>query len=241
MRIEAIKTKKISADSTKIFDFLDENIKVFEPRSIIVFSSKVLAILSGNTSDFRVNYEDIIVNEADYYTNEKNKYGHFLTIKNNAFISGSGIDQSNGNGRLVLLPKEPQILAKTIYNHLRKNYNHPEFGVVITDSQSTPLRRGAVGVSIGFYGFSPLHDYVGEKDLFGRAFCFEKANLVDQIASAANLVMGEGDEQTPIAIVNELKNIEFGDNLPTKEQLKFFLLNPDEDLYHILYEGRFNK
>lgn len=239
MEITGIKTEKILPNTIILEDFLDKYIKKINDKSVLVFSSKIISILLGNIKKLEEEYEDLIIQEAEYISKSKNKYNKFITVKHSAFISGSGIDQSNGNGYIILLPEKPFEVAKTIYDYL-KNKHNVDFGIIITDSHSTPLRRGAVGISIGFWGFSPLHDYVGEKDIFGREFCFEKANLVDQISSAANLIMGEGAEQTPVVIVNKLDILNYDNNLPTVEERKSFLLSPDEDLYHIFYQDRIN-
>jgi len=241
MKIDAIKTEVIRHKSIDLFEFLDRYVEKLEEKSVVVVSSKVLSLITGNVLEMRDDYADVIRGEAEYVSDNQNRYGHFLTVKNNAFISGSGIDHSNGDGKLILLPKEPYALAKKIYTHLSEKFHVSDFGIIITDSQSVPLRRGALGVSIGFHGFAPLHDYVGEKDIFGRNFRFEKANLVDQIASAANLAMGEGSEQTPIVVVSDLQGFLYGSELPTQEQLREFLLTPEEDIFHILYEDKLHK
>ena len=241
MEIIAIKTEKLLHKSIGLFEFLDKYITDIAPSSVVVISSKALSIIIGDTIEMQSDYSEVISGEAEYISEAKNRYGHHMTVKNNVFISGSGIDHSNGNGLLILLPKEPQVLAKQIYKHLAEKFKLSNFGIVITDSQSVLLRRGAVGVSIGFYGFAPLHDYVGEQDIFGRDFKFEKSNLVDQIAAAANLVMGEGQEQTPIATVSGLTGLQYGSDLPTSAQLREFLLTPEEDIFHIFYENRLKK
>lgn len=82
-----------------------------------------------------------------------------------------------------------------------REYKIKKLGVIVTDSISTPLRRGAVGFCLAWAGIDPLYDYRGEKDLFGRVFNFEQANLGDALASAAVAVMGEGNEQTPLAVI----------------------------------------
>ena len=72
-----------------------------------------------------------------------------------------------------------------------------------------PLRRGVVGISIGFFGFKPIKDYRGKVDLFGREFRMETSNFPDSLATAAVMEMGEGSERKPIAIITNVPDLEF--------------------------------
>src|SRR6266508_2193439 len=78
-------------------------------------------------------------------------------------------------------------------------HSHSFCNDAITDSKTAPLRVGVTGVTLAYSGFQALNDYVGTKDLFGRAWRMIKVNVVDALATAAVLVMGEGSEQTPLA------------------------------------------
>ena len=95
------------------------------------------------------------------------------------------------------------------------------------------MRRGAIGISIGYHGFTPTKNLVGDKDLFGRAGKLEVANLVDGIAAAANLAMGEGAEGTPAALVRGLQEIEFTEN----SFRDFHMVNPEDDVFRVLYSN----
>ena len=66
-----------------------------------------------------------------------------------------------------------------------------------------------VGIAIGYFGFKPFKDYRGKKDIFGREFKMETSNMPDSLATAAVLVMGEGAETQPIAIIEDIPDIEF--------------------------------
>jgi len=236
MKIYSIKTKKILANKTTVTQFIDDYIKEIKNNSVIVITSKVISLMQNRVARNTEDKDELIRREADYIANKRNRYGRFTTIKYNALISGSGIDESNGNGDYILLPLNPQKVAKEIYQYLSKKFKKKSFGVVITDSRSMPLRCGASGVAIGFYGFSPLRSYVGREDIFGRKLQFEKANIVDSLATAAVLIMGEGSEQTPIAIIEDLDFIKFSNLKPTKKDLDEFYLTLDEDIFHQFYK-----
>lgn len=95
------------------------------------------------------------------------------------------------------------------------------------------MRRGLVGISLGYFGLEPLKDYRGEKDLFGKELIFSMSNIPDSLASAAVFSMGEGAEQTPIVIIEDLQGyIRFTDKKykPQKPNSDFNI-KPEEDLY----------
>ncbi|MDB5265104.1 MAG: hypothetical protein JWN64_675, partial [Parcubacteria group bacterium] len=101
-----------------------------------------------------------------------------------------------------------------------------KLGVIITDSGLTPLRAGITGIALGYAGMKGLKDYRKEKDLFGRPFRFETVSVVDSLAAAAVLTMGEGNESIPLAVVSDAP-VEFTDRMNRKERL----IPIKEDIY----------
>jgi F420-0:gamma-glutamyl ligase len=93
------------------------------------------------------------------------------------------------------------------------------------------MRRGTNGIMLGYSGFRALNDYVGRPDLFGRPFTVSQADVAGGLAAAAVVQMGEGDEQTPIAILTELPFIQFQDRDPTAEELATVIISLEEDLF----------
>ena len=154
------------------------------------------------------------------------------TIKNNIVISSAGIDQSNVGDYYVLWPKDPKKTVKKLHDWVRETYNVKEVGIIITDSHSVPLRRGTIGISLAHYGFVPLKDYRQEEDLFGRPFAVTQSNIVDSLAAATVLSMGEGAESTPIAVVSDLPFVTFTDQpIPLDKPFSTFEVSEEEDLY----------
>ena len=86
-------------------------------------------------------------------------------------------------------------------------------GVIITDTHSRPFRLGQVEETIGIAGISPFIDYRGSKDLFGYELRFKNVAVADELAGAAELVMGQGREATPGAIVRGLRRVRFQDRV----------------------------
>jgi coenzyme F420-0:L-glutamate ligase / coenzyme F420-1:gamma-L-glutamate ligase len=113
----------------------------------------------------------------------------------------AGIDQSNvGEGRILLLPEDPCRSAERLRASLGK-----DCAVIITDTCGRPFRTGVAGVAIGWAGIAPLRDWRGERDLHGKALEITLEAIVDEIAAAANLLMGEAGDGTPAVVFRGLK------------------------------------
>jgi F420-0:gamma-glutamyl ligase len=132
-----------------------------------------------------------------------------FTITKNSLMLSAGIDESNSDGNFVLWPKNPLQTAKSIHYLITQKLNIRDFGVIIADSTSKPFRLGTTGLSLAHWGFKELNNYIGNNDLFGRTITVSKANVAEGIASAGVLVMGEGSEQTPLALATQLDFVKF--------------------------------
>ena len=185
----------------------------------------------GNTKDALMRLE------ADYYfPKTETRFGDYqATVKHSAFISSAGIDMSNSAKYFTLLPISPNESAKKIWQWLRKEYGVKRVGVLITDSHLLPFRRGTVGISIGSYGFVPLTDYRGTPDLFGEPLKVTLRNIADGFAAAAVVVMGEGNESTPAALITDIPFVQFTDK-PYKPKNKNdgLLVRPQDDVFYPL-------
>jgi coenzyme F420-0:L-glutamate ligase/coenzyme F420-1:gamma-L-glutamate ligase len=122
--------------------------------------------------------------------------------KNGAICANAGIDKSNvaGERNVVLLPKDPDKSARDIRDEIRKLTNH-EIAVIISDTNGRPLRIGEINVAIGVAGISTTRDRRGEKDLFDYVLRIKQTAIVDELASAAELVIGQANEGIPAAII----------------------------------------
>ncbi len=111
--------------------------------------------------------------------------------------------------------------------HHQRGYrtrNRVKIGVIIADSRTHAMRLGCSGVAIGCAGITSVIDDRGRSDLFGRKLEVTKRAVADNIASAAELVMGEADECTPAAIVR-------GIGLPVGDQVGIESIAADECLF----------
>lgn len=233
---ESIKTRILTPPKDDLISALSDSIRKLPEKSILAVTSKIVSIGQGRCiliSDYP-NKDDLIKKEADLYLpREFTPNGWVMhTIKNNLFIPTAGIDLSNGNGYYILWPEDPMAAAEEIRFFFKKKFNLKDFGVIITDSHSMPLHRGVVGITLGFAGFSPLKDYRGEKDIFGKEFYVEVANIADMLSSAAILAMGEGGEQTPAALMSDLPFVDFVEKYKeSKKSYSSFNVPIDEDLF----------
>jgi dihydrofolate synthase / folylpolyglutamate synthase len=235
MNITAYQTPVVGSKTHNLYQVLHESLPAtLSEKSIVVVSSKIIALCQGRVVDGRAtNKETLLVQEADYYLPQHLRQGSSCTIVHNAFIGAAGIDESNADGKFVLLPENPQEKAREIQKFLKSTYGVTDVGVILTDSRSTPLRRGASGVSIGYAGFVGLKDYRGTTDIFGRTLKLEIANHVDALSTAAVLAMGEGNEQTPLVVIHDLpEHITFSANAPTEEERAMLYVPLEEDIFY---------
>ena len=174
----------------------------------------------------------LVKQEAEYYLDpHSSKYNMMLTIKGNWMFVNAGIDESNAENQYSLWPKDPQKSVNNAWRFLRQHYHVKQVGVIMSDSKSFPLNWGVVGHGIAHCGFKTLKSYIGKPDLFGRLMKMEQANMVQGITVAAVLEMGEGAEQTPIAIVADIRDIIFQSQPPTAQELKSLKINLEDDAY----------
>jgi coenzyme F420-0:L-glutamate ligase / coenzyme F420-1:gamma-L-glutamate ligase len=122
------------------------------------------------------------------------------------FICASaGVDSSNASepGMLVLLPLDPDASADGVRERLR-DLTGREVGVVVTDSFGRPWRQGTIDVALGAAGIEVLRDLRGQRDRVGYELHATMIAVADEIASAAELVMGKVDG-IPAAVVRGLE------------------------------------
>ena len=129
--------------------------------------------------------------------------GNIITeTKHGIICANAGVDRSNvpGEGNVALLPKRPDSSAQDIRRKIR-NLTGKDVAMIISDTQGRPLREGGINMAIGVAGINPIQDRRGEKDLFGYVLRVKRTAIADELASAAELVIGQADEGIPVAII----------------------------------------
>jgi coenzyme F420-0:L-glutamate ligase / coenzyme F420-1:gamma-L-glutamate ligase len=140
--------------------------------------------------------------------------------------ANAGVDASNApqTGYVVLLPLDPDATARAIREAIQERWN-VQIAVIITDSFGRPWRSGIVNIAIGVAGMSPFSDYRGQYDEHGYELRATILAVADELASAAELVMGKLDRR-PVAIVRGYEYI------PSDEMSgQDLVMDPKRDLF----------
>ncbi len=130
----------------------------------------------------------------------------FLLVKAKygAVCVNAGVDGSNvKEGYVVLIPKNPDESAERIRKRI-KELSGKDVGVIVTDTNGRCFRKGVVGVAVGCAGIEVLKSWIGEKDLYGKELEVTVECVADEIAGAANIIMGEAGDGIPAVIVRGL-------------------------------------
>lgn len=232
MEFIPIKTRVLVPPQDDLFSVLDEYLTDIRDGDILCISSKVVAIHQGRCVPIgSIEKKELVEQEAELVIG-RDYYATPLTIKQSTFIGASGIDESNANGFYVLMPDKLFEFAEMLHTYVCKKYSLSKLGIIITDSRSLPMRFGATGVSLSYWGFKPLIDHRGEKDLFGREIKHEHTNLADGIAAGVNVVMGEVAECTPLVIARNVPQVTYTNSNSPEELFTGF----EDDMFRVLYE-----
>ncbi len=228
MQIKAIRTR-IFRENEDLISFILKYVKKLPEKSVLVVTSKIVALSEGRTRECKNRKEKIklIKEESDFALKTKIVW---LTIKDGMVMASAGIDESNANGKIILLPKDSFESAEMIRKALCKKFDIKNLGVLITDSRLFPLRAGIVGVALGYAGFHGIKNYIGEKDIFGRKLKMSKTDIADSLATAAVLCMGEGKEMQPLALIKDAPVV-FANKVNRKE----LIIDPKKDIYAPLF------
>lgn len=239
MHIESIKTAKITPDNADLYGVLDEHLSTVEEGTVLAITSKIVSICQGRIVPLNGERKaELVQREADYFLpSSVSKYKVWLTIKDNILTPSAGIDESNGAGYAILWPEEPQTVANAVRAYLQRRFSLTHVGVLLTDSAPAPLRWGVTGCAIAHSGFLALRDYRGTPDLFGRPLAMTTANVREALAAAAVLVMGEGNQSTPLALLRDLPFVTFQERDPLPEELDALRIDMADDLYAPLLES----
>ncbi len=212
-----------------------------EDGDIIVVSQKVVSKQEGRV----VNLDTVIPSElsvgiASAYDKDpklvevilseskrilRMEHGVIIVKTNHDFIcANAGIDQSNVDGNYVtLLPKDPDNSAKILKEEIIKKTGK-NVAVIISDTFGRPFRLGQTDNAIGISGIESILSYEGKPDTFGKILHVTAIAIVDELCSAAELVMKK-TEKSPMAIV---KNYKFN---PASDKISSLIRPESDDLF----------
>lgn len=235
MKIQAFKTQ-IFKEGDDLIKFITKSIQKVKEGDIIVVTSKIVALSEGRVVIIKSEKEReaLIKRESQFAMRTKfstHKSYVWITIKDGMVLASAGIDESNANGKTILLPKDSFTSASKIRKALQKYYKVKNIGVLISDSRLLPLRAGVVGVALGYAGFKGVKSYIKTPDIFGRMLEFSRTDVADSLATSAVLLMGEGNECQPLAVIQDAPVV-FTDKLNKSE----LYIDPKDDMYQPLFE-----
>jgi F420-0:gamma-glutamyl ligase len=228
MQINPIKTT-LFQEGDSLETFVYAHVSSLKNGDILVITSKICALAERRTCTLS-DKEKHIFQEAEKTIHTP---WAILTLMADGWCINAGIDESNAQQSLILLPKNPFKTAETLYRKCKKKYSLTHFGIILTDTRSTPLRVGTLGRAIGYAGFKPLKSYIGKKDLFNRKSRITQSNIVDALAGAAVCTMGEGSEQTPLGIISDAPVLFSKKTLSKKDKNLF--LPPEKDIFSAIF------
>ncbi len=197
----------------------------FEDSDVIVVAQKIFSKAEGRM----IKLKDVVPSEkAEELAKTTKKDARFIELvlretkrivkvsdetllvedKRGLICINAGIDKSNvkGKGNYALLPEDPDKSAEKCRMDIKK-LTGKNVGVIISDTYSRPFRRGQVNFAIGIAGVALFRDYRGKKDLFGQVLKVKNVAVVDEVAAAAELLMGQATEKSPVVILRGLDDV----------------------------------
>jgi coenzyme F420-0:L-glutamate ligase len=233
MNIIPVKTK-VFRENENLYEFLVSHLPSLQDGDVLAVTSKIVALAEGRTAQADPAEKVRLIREESEWAMQT-KYT-WLTVRDGMVMASAGIDESNADGKLVLLPADSFAAAETIRKGLLEYYGLSRLGVILTDSRTLPLRAGVIGVAVGYAGIRAIRNYIGQPDIFGRLMTMSRTDVVDSLAAAAVLEMGEGNEQIPLAVLRGA-TVEFTDQIDRNE-LKIAL---EDDMYRPFFGTFFSE
>ena len=200
--LESIKEKNESLKENDVIVITHKIISKSEGRTIDL--TKIIPSEESKNISYRTGKDPKLVELIISQSNEIIKIQRDIIItetKHGFVCANSGIDTSNveKSNHVVLLPVDPDKSARAIRNYI-KSRTKTNVAVIISDTFGRPFRKGQVNVAIGVAGIDPIKSYIGKSDMYGNILRVTEIAIADEIASAAELVMGKS-LRVPVTIV----------------------------------------
>ena len=191
---------------------------------ILIITQKIISKIENRTVNLQEkDFSEVLKDEATQIIRKRGETVIART-KHGFICANAGIDKSNiEQGYALLLPEDPD---KTAYKIRKQIFgrNSINIAVIISDTFGRAWRNGQTNVAIGCSGIEPMVSYIGTTDSFGNDLMATEIAIVDELASASELVMNKIDE-IPIAIIRgySYKNSDKG--------IKEIIRADDEDFF----------
>ena len=199
--IKGIPEIKVNDNLAEItFDVLNKNEIGIEKNDIFIVTQKIVSKSEGMERDLsNYDFEQLLQSESKKIIRKR---GDLVIAKtHHGFIcANAGIDKSNvKKNSALLLPEDPNKSADKFRKRFESLANLP-IAVIISDTFGRAWRKGQVNFAIGSSGISPIESYIGKLDSFDNELNATEIAIIDELASAAELVMKKTIE-VPIAII----------------------------------------
>ncbi|MDZ7798352.1 MAG: coenzyme F420-0:L-glutamate ligase [Patescibacteria group bacterium] len=250
MKLIPIKTK-ILKPGEKVFDlFLKHNKYKIKNGDIIALASKIVSYEQENLVELKKikatkkakilakKYElspefcQLVIDESDKIIGGVKKA--LLTLKDGLVLANAGLDHSNvKKGLAALWPSSRHLYLDKLRKAFESHYK-PKIGLIMVDSHCSPLRQGTTGLAIAISGFKGTINEKGKHDLFKNKMEITYHNIADDLAAAANGLMGERNQKIPFVIIKNFKIKK--SNLKASKLSKELLIKPSSCLfrhYHV--------
>ena len=224
--VEGIPEIKVDDNLAEItFDVLNKSEIGIEKNDIFIVTQKIVSKSEGMERDLsNYDFEQLLQSESKKIIRKR---GDLVIAKtHHGFIcANAGIDRSNvKKNSALLLPEDPNKSADKFRKRFESLANLP-IAVIISDTFGRAWRKGQVNFAIGSSGISPIDSYIGKLDSFDNELNATEIAVIDELASAAELVMKKTID-IPIAIIRgvDYKSSKLNANeLIRKDNEDFFL------------------
>lgn len=201
--VEAAVANKISIE--------DGDIVVVSQKIVSKSEGRIVKLSEVEPSEFAKNLAtrigkgseevEVILRESNAMIRVRCNQGILVTETKHGFLmANSGVDKSNVmEGYITLLPEDPDSSARRIRERIHE-LTGKDVAVIVSDTCGRPCRLGLVNIALGISGISPFRDYRGKPDQHGKMLKVTVMTHVDELASAAELVMGKA-RMVPVAII----------------------------------------
>ena len=194
---------------------------------VVVVTQKVVSKAEGRLVDIDPEIGHCPIVEAESVRILRRRGDLIIAETEHGFVcANAGVDLSNvESGQAALLPEDPDRSARRIRDALTHRFG-VEVAVIVSDTFGRPWRRGVTDVAIGVAGLRPVIDLRGTADALGRELQVTEVAVADELAAAAELVMGKSTG-IAVAVLRGVDPAWLGDGSVVDDLVR----RPDEDLF----------
>ena len=231
--------------SSTILDSIEENDITIDDGDVILLAQKIISksenrfknLSEINPSEKAIKLGKSLGRDPAFIQLILDESNEILSTEKNVIIVehklgyiniNAGIDRSNiskNKDLVLLLPENPKKSANDIQTEINTQIGK-DIGVIITDSMTRPYRSGVTNFAIASSNIQSLIDLKGEEDMFGNELHATEIAIADELAAAAGLLMGQGNDMKPVVIIKGFDRSNYSVN-----NAYDLIVNKDEDLY----------